>query len=272
MKLLILSDLHLEHHAFDVAPGGERIDAHADAVVLAGDINEGLEGLRWARLSFPDKRIIYVAGNHEYYRQEWPRHLSDMRALAAELGIDFLERDSVVIDGVRFLGATLWTDFLLHGPEQMKPSMHMASARMNDYSLIRLPKSPKDYAPYYSYHSKKLVPQLTLEQHQMAVQWLQRELPSAPSMRTVVVTHHAPHPRSMPAGSLGDMLAPVYASDLEALMGQAAVWIHGHVHDSFDYELHGTRIISNPRGYPHRKGRSAHGVNDNFVADRVITV
>ncbi len=67
MKILILSDLHLGHHTFQTDVDGKRIDADADVVVLAGDIDDGLGGIRWARESFPDKPIVMVAGNHEFY-------------------------------------------------------------------------------------------------------------------------------------------------------------------------------------------------------------
>lgn len=67
--------------------------------------------------------------------------------------------------------------------------------------------------------------------------------------RTVVVTHHAPHPDSVHPRFAGNLLNPAFASDLSALMGPADLWIHGHVHDSFDYQVNGTRVIANPRGY-----------------------
>lgn len=68
MKLLLLSDLHLDHQPFSaVGSDGCRWDDGADAVVLAGDIDEGLKGLRWARQAFPGKSIVYVAGNCAFH-------------------------------------------------------------------------------------------------------------------------------------------------------------------------------------------------------------
>ena len=63
MKLLVLSDLHVEFAAFQ--PDLEATKA-ADVVVLAGDIYKGEHGMHWARRTFPDKKIVYVAGNHEF--------------------------------------------------------------------------------------------------------------------------------------------------------------------------------------------------------------
>ena len=71
MKILVLSDLHLAHLSFPAVHAGERIDAQADVVVLAGDIDDGVGGFRWARETFPDKPIVYVAGNHEFYGYNW---------------------------------------------------------------------------------------------------------------------------------------------------------------------------------------------------------
>ena len=81
MKLLVLSDLHLTHQGFDVVHEGQRVDANADVVVLAGDIHEGIAGLRWARESF-DLPIVMVAGNHEFYGQHWTNLIDDMREAA----------------------------------------------------------------------------------------------------------------------------------------------------------------------------------------------
>ncbi|MDP3311133.1 MAG: metallophosphoesterase family protein, partial [Polaromonas sp.] len=69
MRLHILSDLHLELASFE--PDAAAVE-QADLVVLAGDIHKGVNGISWARRTFPDKPVIYVAGNHEFYEQYWP--------------------------------------------------------------------------------------------------------------------------------------------------------------------------------------------------------
>lgn len=80
-RLLILSDLHLDHRALSPEYDGKRLDEQADVVVLAGDIHVGTKGLRWARETFPDKPIVYVAGNHEFFGQHWRGHLDAMHVL-----------------------------------------------------------------------------------------------------------------------------------------------------------------------------------------------
>ncbi len=247
MKLLVLSDLHVEMRPFSPVIEGRRIDEQADVVVLAGDIHGGARGLRWARETFPDKPIVYVAGNHEFYEQHWTQLLDPLREMARQHDIEFLEAGGVDLGGVRFLGCSLWTDFELFGQERRVGAQRLARARMNDYQCIRITKT----AEFYWVHSKYLMPELTVRRHRASVEWLKGKLGHGDPAKTVVVTHHAPHRKSIPERFQDDLLSAAYASDLTHLMGQGALWIHGHIHDSMDYEVAGTRVLCNPRGYQH---------------------
>ncbi|RYE43860.1 MAG: metallo-dependent phosphatase [Hyphomicrobiales bacterium] len=262
LRLLVLSDLHLDHQPLEVVVDGRRIDESADVVVLAGDIDEGLKGLRWARQAFPDKPIVYVAGNHEFYGKEWSRHIADMRGLAGVLGIHFLERDAIEFEGIRFLGCTLWTDFQINGEDMAQACMQEAQHRLNDYRQIRFSRSSSN-ADLYWVRSKTIVPVLTLQRHRQSVEWLETQLAKGDPHRTVVVTHHAPHQLSVAPGYVGDPLTPSFVSDLDRLMGRSVLWIHGHVHDSFDYVVRGTRVVCNPRGYS--IGYPPQAENDRFA-------
>jgi predicted phosphodiesterase len=137
MKLLISSDLHLEFAKFSPVWNGLRIDEGVDVVVLAGDICEGTQGIRWARETFITKEIVYIAGNHEYYDRHWEALQQDMRSTATRMDVHFLDQDSVELFGVRFLGATLWTDFALFGKEKKPTAMFEAERYMNDYKCIQ---------------------------------------------------------------------------------------------------------------------------------------
>lgn len=251
MKILVLSDLHLSHRPFPVVIGGTRIDEHADVVVLAGDINDGLGGISWAREAFPDKPIVMVAGNHEFYEKHWMRHVDDMRDAAKTYDIEFLEADGIDLAGVRFLGCSLWTDFELFGADKKAIAMRVAKSQMNDFHCIEISR----YAEWHWVHSKHLTPELAALRHQGSVEWLTKKLEHGgdPS-KTVVVTHHAPHPNSIPANFANDLLSAVYASDLTRLMGKSGLWIHGHMHHAADYHVNATRIVCNPRGYMHKSG------------------
>lgn len=278
MKILVMSDLHNDMGHLPVEVDGRRIDEHADVVVLAGDIHEGVRAPMWARDAFPDKPIVLICGNHEFYGKDWNRNLRKIREKSEALGIHFLENESVEIDGVRFLGCTMWTDFLLDGEEQRQLAMIDAKQKMNDYVRIKLDRKPGENQDFRQFRSAKLVPELVRQRHRDSAEWLERELKGSTEeqlKRTVVVTHHAPHPNSIPEHYKGHVLSPAYASDLSRLMGYAPIWIHGHVHDRMDYMLGDTRIVANPRGYPHgrmNKESKMEYTNENKRFDPFFTV
>jgi predicted phosphohydrolase len=110
MKLQILSDLHTEFAEFSPPETG------ADVVILAGDIGVGLGGIEWAASQFPNQPVIYVPGNHEYYGHDIT--LIDELVKQSPENIHVLNNDAMVLNGVRFLGSTLWTDFRLDGESE----------------------------------------------------------------------------------------------------------------------------------------------------------
>lgn len=130
------------------------------------------------------------------------------------------------------------------GASRRAELMERAGAVMNDYRLIRRGRGegPK-------YNQPKLQPEQTRQMHLASVHWLEQALGEGSADNTVVVTHHAPHPNSIPERYRQDILSGAFASDLTRLMGRSRLWVHGHMHDCMDYELFGTRIVCNPRGY-----------------------
>jgi hypothetical protein len=271
MRLLIYSDLHLDaNHFSPILEDGTRADANADMVVLAGDIDEGTRGIRWARETFPDKRIVYVAGNHEFYGGHFTRTLDDLREAANTFDIDFLEADGMDAGGVRFLGCTLRTDFLLLNSSYKEPYTLRAKAAMNDYRMIKISRLPENLPHGSISGSKLLTPELTALRHRGSVDWLDRKLKKGIPEKTVEITHHAPHINSIPMPYKSDPLSAAYASDLTRLMGRSALWVHGHVHSSFDYMVNGTRIITNPRGYALKQ--NSGNENSDFNHDLLVEV
>jgi Icc-related predicted phosphoesterase len=261
MKLLVLSDLHVEFAAFqpDLAA-----TAAADVVVLAGDIHQGNLGLVWARQAFPDKPIVYVAGNHEFYGQHWDNLLNTLRADAQDHGIHFLENDTITIDGVRFLGASLWTDFEFFAASRRSQMMRAAARGMNDYQRITadpIDIDPQDVVPGLSETASahrpfidKLTPMHTVMRHQQSLGWLQTELKRGAPANTVVVTHHYPHQNSTARRWANDPVTAAFGSTLSTdILTSASLWVHGHTHDSCDYRIgnsqRSVRVVCNPRGY-----------------------
>lgn len=225
MKLHVLSDLHLEFADLD-PPATD-----ADVVVLAGDIAVGLHGIDWAlnRFRVP---VVYVPGNHEYYHHDLAL-LDLMRSRARGTHVHVLDEESIVLGGVTFLGATLWTDFELFADRNA--ALDYARGELLDFRVI------KD-------HRVSFTPERSSVLHRRARAWLAKALASSVA-DTVVVTHHAPHRGSLADRFATSPLSPAFVSDLDALMGRAPLWIHGHTHTSFDYVVRSTRIVCNPRGY-----------------------
>lgn len=247
VKLYVLSDLHLENAGF--APDPVVVRA-ADVVVLAGDIHPGVEGIAWARATFPDKPIVYVAGNHEFYGGDWDEVLEQMHQAAKTHDIHFLENNTTTVAGIRFLGCTLWTDFAYFGEPLKDQMMGHAARYLTDYQEIRANGLGYEWG-----HTSALTPRMALERHIRSRTWLAAELSSGDPAHTVVVTHHLPHKHSVAPKYASDGLTPAFASNLPVdLMVQAKLWIHGHSHSSCNYRLGDSRrhvrVVCNPRGYP----------------------
>jgi calcineurin-like phosphoesterase family protein len=243
MKLHLMSDLHLEFADYDIP------ETDADIVVLAGDIGTGLSGMKWAKEQQKklDKQFIYVAGNHEYYGNNFPA-LQEKLTEETENNpmINYLENKvcSRIIgdEVVKIIGATLWTNFELFGVENQPGAMILAGGRMNDYQRIR--NSNGGY--------QKLKPADTLFAHHESVRFIEKELQNQrPNEKIVVVTHHLPLEKSVPVEFKENKLSAAYASNLTRLFKQYHIdlWYHAHTHTSCDYVYEDTRVICNPRGY-----------------------
>lgn len=247
--LRIASDLHLEAFfgrdyetlAIDFLPKDPRDDT--SILVLAGDISsrpEQLIGfLRACALRFP--RVLYVPGNHEYYKHDFQIWNREMREALDELNLEVQNKITfctddvleIVIDGTRFLLTTLWGD---GGKDVVERTW--VDRGLNDFRLIRLGESRFTVIDMIKVHTK---------QKKALVEKLKTEFAG----QTVVISHHMPsyrlcHPRFGTdvnggfASNCDDVLAYDHAPDL---------WIHGHTHDTIDTKLWETRIVCNPAGY-----------------------
>ncbi len=245
VKLHVLSDLHLSVAGLDIPRTG------ADAVVLAGDIARPGAAVEWAlRLGKP---VLYVPGNHEFYGGSLAGTVDELMRLCAGSQIRVLDNEALVLGGVRFLGSTLWTDFMLFGEGERRASAMREAARfMRDFGRIDS-FTPADSAALFGRNAA----------------WLERELAQPYPGATVVITHHAPSPKSIHPRFAGSPLNACFVSDAESLVdgSRCQLWIHGHTHDSFDYRLNGARVLCNPRGYA-RGGVSENALFDaGFVVD-----
>lgn len=238
MRIRYMSDLHLEKTDYDPA---ELPSVGEDLVILAGDIGAGTDGIRWGRRAFGDRPVIYVLGNHEYYRHDWLTFIDEARAVATDHDVTLLENDAVTFGGLIILGCSLWTDFVLPGLE-LGEATFASESRVPDYRAI-------------SCGDRLLRVADTVERHHASARWLRDALDSADE-KCLVVTHHAPSHRHanprfdvMPYGG-------VFCSDVDQTMdgNKVHAWIFGHTHYNGTFRSGRTDVpftaCANQRGYP----------------------
>jgi len=232
MKIQLFSDLHIEFEDLSI------LCEDADVVVFAGDIHLGTKGVEWIKRQNINCPIIYVLGNHEYYKQSHPGLIQKVSDAVQNSNIHFLENKSITIDKVCFHGATLWTDFELFGDPRL--AGYECQQVMTDFKKIR--KEP-------SYSKLRSIDVATI--HFNSKLWLEQSLNQSTALKNVVVTHHAPSKKSIPDHYKTNIVSAAYASNLDGFIEEHKpdFWLHGHLHNSLDYQIGACRVICNPRGY-----------------------
>lgn len=259
MKILVLSDLHLEFATM------EPVQMPVDAVILAGDISVGLRGLHWALDAYPGVPLMYVPGNHEYYGQDMETWQADARGLIKDLpNVAIGVTGSLLVTPadeppVRILGTTLWTDFLFNGVAAQVSSGLRAQQSINDFRLIYNGGKPFRWND-------------SMELHYQELAWLKESVQAAHDAgeRIVVATHHAPSTTSENPKFRGNALAPAFNSNLDSfiLEGRVAAWCFGHTHHLQNEMLGNCRMVSNQRGYPlHKGGFEVPGFDPEFILE-----
>ena len=240
MRLHILSDLHLTSDGYSIPD-----DVQFDVLIAAGDVsNYGPDAVRWLAHQEINqgKPVLYVPGNHEFYSRPMPATYQGMAAAAENTHVRLLDRTEIVIDGVRFLGCTLWTDFNLEIDGRRDKARGMLESGMHVTDFKRIMPTDNDLV--------FLKPQDTVVFHERDLAWLHQRLETPFGGKTVVITHHAPARGSLAPQWASDWCSTAFVSQLpRALFSLASLWVHGHTHTAFDYDLAGCRVICNPRGY-----------------------
>ncbi|SDO65186.1 Calcineurin-like phosphoesterase [Rhodoferax sp. OV413] len=268
MKIQLLSDLHLEvHPQFVPTPA-----TGADVLVLAGDIGSYQAGSQLLDLEDADfglarfsplpqyagwpTPVLFVPGNHEYDGLDFDTAHIRLRATCERLGLQWLERESLVLQGVRFLGTTLWSDFDALGPDHTDTEATLGQQLKARDKAFRA-------ANYYlkknsaTRQGEPMLADAIREQALVCQQWLRSALAAPFDGPTVVVTHFAPSLHSADPRYGRTPGTAGFCNALDALLPQARLWLHGHLHAPSDYVHHGCRVVANPRGYARKNEQHA---------------
>lgn len=293
MKIAVCSDLHLEFGELEI-----KNTVDADVLVLSGDIlvaasleakdtvfTAGMRSVQEQSIRYhffmqaacsEFKDVIYVAGNHEHYHGDFAKTYSRLKEHLAYLpNLHILDKETVVLGDVKFIGSTLWTDMNKEDPMTMR---HIRSA-MNDFRTVansnrvvsrKVPiyKMNEEGTEYlrdqygsfiqdgfkFKESEATFSPEDAVEEHKKCLAYISEVYTNTPPWQTIVVVgHHTPSYKSChPRYERHDLMNGGYHSDLsEFILDRPAIklWTHGHTHETFDYEIGECRIVCNPRGY-----------------------
>ena len=250
MRIGVLSDLYIDKLGSPPIP-----EILPDVLVLAGNIGCGVKGIEWAAKTYSCP-IVYVLGNYSYSGHNLDTFEAELRHRAWGSNLHLLQNQAIFVRGVRFIGTTLWTDFALFG--DAVSGMVAAESLCDDFRSI------------HTSAGRPVTPADTVVLHRRAVEYLWRTATDPyDDGHTVVVTHHAPSLRSIPARLRDDLTVSCFASNLDDLVfdSDAMFWVHAGVYGPVDYELGDTRVVANPRGI--LSGKILHGV-EGFRADYAL--
>ena len=264
MQVLYFSDVHIEIRErggsspwCNTLPLGFGPDLSpyrgvVDLLMLAGDIGRVHSTRNVSPLTYAEQaaaflgcRVIFVPGNHEYYRGSF----DEVRAaliMAKSADVTVLDRGEAVLTTasvhLRVLGATLWTDYAVTGNPEA--AMAVVAREFHDHFLIRRSSGSLLFRPADA-----------LYEHRLSRLWLSCKLAELHSGPTLVVTHHVPHPAAAHPGHGLNELAPAFCSDCSDLIAMASsagvrAWIFGHHHWSHSVEVNGVPLLSAQPGYP----------------------
>lgn len=271
MKLWIWSDNHDELGTVNKFPENR---PDADIAVIAGDWTHA-DKIEETAKAFIDRfqmPVIYVAGNHEFYDSLGRRSAFETDQLILKLAeanskvwshrLHVLDEDTVIVEGVRFIGATLWADFLmsLKDKSHLSARLRQATHMLNDFESIRMRSG------------LRFEPSDMLELHRSNADYIRRELAKPFNGKTVVVSHHLPHPECTPEAYRGSEANYLFASSVEAFGDifesehAPDLWICGHTHHAIDVKIGLTPVVCNPLGYWWEQ-RSGNGFRSDLVVD-----
>lgn len=267
-----ISDIHLEFYPPDSPHKWPVIPRLSPILILAGDVgrvNQSHYRMFLQGLCKGFEHVLLVPGNHEYYQAAKPTHtLSEIDQLLEKLNIanlHVLQKNTIVINGIRFAGATMWTD----PPDD---STHTIEYSINDYHLIKMTKG--DDSDVTNRNWKKMNVNYSKNIHRDHISFL-KEVIRTSVEPLVIITHHCPTKTHIhPKYQSEDLLNFAYYTDIPSkhpsLLAKPLIgWICGHSHHcmnySADFDGNSVLFLMNAMGYRHEN-------IDGFDPCRVVTV
>jgi len=245
MRIQISSDLHMEflnrflngHTADSVSdhPICQRVQEHGrglgfwlnkmediDVLVLPGDLyyirdKVTFNALLSEALDFA-REVIFVPGNHDFWGSTIDGGIKALKEAFAGTRIHILYNDEIELGGELFFGGTGWSR--IRASKYRRFMNFPDFARIQDWDIDKFNQEHSDFVG--------------------AVRGSEAEL---------IVSHFLPSTRSNHPRFNGSPFNEYFAADLDDLMRDKKLWIHGHTHDRFDYVNFGCRVVANPFGY-----------------------
>jgi predicted phosphodiesterase len=234
---LLLSDLHFEHDRGRREYSGCFASKPADVVLLAGDIGVGTSALPFIRhLLHLDCEVVYIMGNHEFYRHDIDETLAQWYDIAkTQPKLHILSNESVVIGETEIFGSTLWTSLdTKHRNEQIEFFKAQMCRTFSDFTCIPKLSRGRWQAMHFD-----------------AVQWLQSAIKKSDAKYKIMMTHYLPTALSISDKYINNSHNFLFYTELGDWLVDTDLDIiaHGHTHDSVDKDFFGKRLLCNPRGY-----------------------
>jgi Icc-related predicted phosphoesterase len=240
MKIYAISDLHLEFYRSieQVLNKMCTLLQPADVLILAGDvgfpqerigIENNYSGILTEFLLYVKKiykHVILVPGNHEYYPCEnynMKECFDNLSKICQKTDVILLEKSTVVIDGVEFIGTTLWSAIESQAVAVLADFRHVFRNKV-DYLV--------EFVKCYT--------------------WLKDTLEKPPLFPRVVITHHLPTARLIHQRFQGSAInTAFFTSILDSLsLRNVKLWVCGHTHEFSQVKYGDTTLVVNPVGYP----------------------
>ena len=202
--------------------------------------------------------MVAIPGNHEY----WGLCINEVQTVIDTItkslvsrgasNVSILNCDSLIIDDIAFVGATLWSKINI-------ADEFFIQQEINDYQKIFV-RSENKNRYIYTYDTSEL--------HNRHVQYITEESArlKGAGYKVLVISHHSPTLRSIPEMFFGHRANSAYSTDLDYLLenGNIYYWMYGHHHTAFNTTVGNCQVICNPVGYPRQ--------DTGFVEDFLLEV